>query len=130
MKNHRAKPPSSQFAAGRGRDIVQSCVWFFLVLFAYYLLKPVRDGFGSALAANLDDLYLAVFSLDDRPTSDLLKTSRRCLAMAIGQQRHSVFCVVPGWIYRRVSSFIRAGRRLIRASRLDDCHVFRLGQRL
>ncbi len=42
--------------------ILGACwLWFFLVLFAYYLLKPVRDGYGSMLAEHLGDLYLATF---------------------------------------------------------------------
>lgn len=42
--------------------ILASCwAWFFLVLFAYYLVKPVRDGYGSVLARHLGDIYLATF---------------------------------------------------------------------
>lgn len=42
-------------------EIGLSWIWFFLVLLAYYCLKPVRDGLASSLAGNLGNLYLATF---------------------------------------------------------------------
>lgn len=42
-------------------EITLSWLWFFLILLAYYCLKPVRDGLGSSQAGNLGNLYLATF---------------------------------------------------------------------
>ncbi|HEY6564557.1 MAG TPA: hypothetical protein VIY86_08685, partial [Pirellulaceae bacterium] len=32
--------------------------WFFLVLFSYYCLKPLRDGLGTQFAARMGGLYV------------------------------------------------------------------------
>lgn len=39
--------------------ILGGWLWFFLVLFSYYCLKPIRDGLGTRFAAGMGNLYLA-----------------------------------------------------------------------
>lgn len=38
--------------------IVGGWLWFFLVLFAYYCLKPLRDGLGTQFAGKMNQLYV------------------------------------------------------------------------
>lgn len=43
------------------RRLAWSSLWFFLVLFAYYCIKPLRDALGTNLSHDLGKIYLATF---------------------------------------------------------------------
>ncbi len=45
----------------RKKQVFLCWLWFFLVLFGYYLIKPLRDAIGTPLADRLGDLYLVTF---------------------------------------------------------------------
>ncbi len=47
--------------AMHGRDIILAWLWFFLILFSYYALKPVRDSLGTTFAKSMGSLYTATF---------------------------------------------------------------------
>lgn len=93
-----------------GRRLLWSSLWFFLVLFAYYCIKPLRDALGTNLSRDLGKLYVVTFvaTLIALAAYSYLvsRMSRRRLLVAV----HGFFILCLGGFYLAISDIEHCSR--------------------